>query len=215
MIQFNKNTSLFLLLLTIINIMPQYAVDFLNLEKPQYEVVQKFDTFEVRNYKPYLVAQVQVEGRFKEAGNKAFKLLAGYIFGKNRSVIKPEAGNEKMKMTAPVNMMEIPDTQDKYYVQFFMPTKYTKDTLPIPDDSRVKIELMPGGLTAALKYSGTWSRRRYLRKKVSLKKAIIEKGFLAQGNAIFARYNSPFSLWFMRRNEVLIPIKNSDRFPTR
>jgi len=189
--------------------MPHHALDLLKLEKPQYKVIQKFKDFELRNYKPYLVAQVKVEGSFKKAGNKAFKLLAGYIFGDNKSAIKPEAGNEKMKMTAPVNMMEVPNAKDQYYVQFFMPTKYTRETLPIPNDDRVKIELMSGGLTAALKYSGTWSHKRYLRKLAGLNKAIEKQGFTSQGSAIFARYNSPFSLWFMRRNEVLIPVKNS------
>ncbi len=209
MIQLNKNAISFLSLCAFFNIMPNHAIDFLKLEKPQYELVQKFKNFELRKYQPYLVAQVQVQGSFEKAGNKAFKLLAGYIFGENKSVLKPEAGNEKMKMTAPVNMMEVPNSQDKYYVQFFMPTKYTKETLPIPDDNRVKIELMPGGLTAALRYSGTWSHKRYLRKQASLSKAIQNKGFSVEGEAIFARYNSPFSLWFMRRNEVLIPVKNS------
>ena len=133
----------------------------------------------------------------RQQGNKAFKLLAGYIFGDNKSVIKPEAGNEKMKMTAPVNMMQVPDSKDQYYVQFFMPTKYTKDTLPIPNDDRVKIELMPGGLTAALRYSGTWSHKRYLRKQANLSKAFENQGFKTNGSAIFARYNSPFSLWFL------------------
>lgn len=199
------------LLLVFFISMPNHALDLLKLEKPQYEVVQKFKDFELRNYKPYLVAQVKVEGSFKTAGNKAFKLLAGYIFGDNKSVIKPEAGNEKMKMTAPVNMMQVPDSKDQYYVQFFMPTKYTKDTLPIPNDDRVKIELMPGGLTAALRYSGTWSHKRYLRKQANLSKAFENQGFKTNGSAIFARYNSPFSLWFMRRNEVLIPVKNSKK----
>ena len=207
--QFNCNPNYPYVLLLFLMIMPNYSLDLLKLEKPQYEVVQKFKDFELRNYEPYLVAQVKVEGDFKRAGNNAFKLLAGYIFGDNKSVLKPEAGNEKMKMTAPVNMMEVPNSKDQYYVQFFMPTKYTRETLPIPNDDRVKIELMSGGLTAALKYSGTWSHKRYLRKLASLTKAIENQGFITQGSAIFARYNSPFSLWFMRRNEVLIPVKNS------
>ncbi len=209
MSQLSCNSSYPYVLLLFLIIMPNHGLDLLKLEKPQYEVVQRFKDFELRNYKPYLVAQVKVEGGFKRAGNNAFKLLAGYIFGDNKSVLKPEAGNEKMKMTAPVNMMEVPNTKDQYYVQFFMPTKYTRETLPIPNDDRVKIELMSGGLTAALKYSGTWSHKRYLRKLARLNTAIENQGFTTQGSAIFARYNSPFSLWFMRRNEVLIPVKTS------
>ena len=203
-------SSHLILLSSLLLIMPNHALDLFKLEKPQYEVIKTFKGFELRNYKPYLVAQVKVEGSFEKAGNKAFKLLAGYIFGENNSVLKPEAGSEKMKMTAPVNMMNVPETENEFYVQFFMPTKYTKKTLPIPNDDRVRIELMPGGLTAALKYSGTWSHKRYLRKQANLDKAILSEGYARDGSALFARYNSPFSLWFMRRNEVLIPVKPSN-----
>lgn len=187
------------------------ALDLINLEEPSYEVIKRYPEFELRKYKPHLVAEVRVDGGFEKAGNKAFKLLAGYIFGKNQSVTMKSAGNEKMKMTAPVNMINDPQEDNAYYVQFFMPSKYTKETLPIPNDKRVKIQTVDGGLIAALKYSGTWAHKRYLRKEAQLLKALKKEGYDKAGEPVFARYNSPFSLWFMRRNEVLIPVNTDSR----
>ena len=187
------------------------ALDLIKLEEPNYEVIKRYPKFELRKYKPHLVAEVRVDGGFEKAGNKAFKLLAGYIFGKNQSVTMKSAGNEKMKMTAPVNMISDPKEDNAYYVQFFMPSKYTRDTLPIPNDKRVKIQTVDGGLIAALKYSGTWAHRRYLRKEAQLLKELEKEGYSASGEPVFARYNSPFSLWFMRRNEVLIPVNTKSK----
>lgn len=202
-----------LLVVALTSLMFNTAFDFLNLEEPRYKTIQRFAGFELREYEPYLVAEVTVDGDFDKAGNRAFKMLAGYIFGKNQSVTMQTPGSEKMKMTAPVNMINSPEEQGSYIVQFFMPSKYTKETLPIPDDKRVTIQNAGGGLMAALRYSGSWAHERYLRKESELLRALSKAGFVQAGPAIFARYNSPFSLWFMRRNEVLIPVNKG--MPTR
>lgn len=88
-----------------------------------------------------------------------------------------------------------------------MPSKYTLETLPEPLDSRVVLRESSGALMAALTYSGTWSRERYEEKKVSLEVLIQRKGLQVVGEPIFARYDPPFKPWFLRRNEVLIPVE--------
>jgi hypothetical protein len=158
------------------------------------------------------VAETFVEGDFDAAGNKGFQRLAGYIFGKNRTAqkismtapVSLEASSEKIAMTAPVNQ----ESKDGMWrITFLMPSKYTLETLPEPLNSNVVLQEVPGSLMAAVKYSGTWSQRRYEKKKAHLETLIRERGLQPAGKPIFARYDPPFKPWFLRRNEVLIPVE--------
>lgn len=182
------------------------------IEKVQYDVLQKEGDFEVRQYAAYLVAETRVDSDFNEAGNIAFRRLFNYISGDNRA-------SEKIAMTAPVNQrpqsekiaMTAPVTQqpagDSYTVSFVMPAKYTLDTLPRPTDEAVVIRQVPGCKAAAVRYSGTWSQKRYEAKKTALETWMADNGFVAVDAPIWARYDPPFQVWFLRRNEVVIPIE--------
>lgn len=90
-----------------------------------------------------------------------------------------------------------------------MPSKFNIGTLPEPLDSRVKLKEIPDRLLAALRYSGTWSKKRYDEKEAQLRVKILEHGLNPIGEPIFARYNSLFTLCFLRRNEVLIPVQKN------
>lgn len=178
------------------------------IEEPSYKVIEKFDEFELRQYQDLIVAEVQVTGQFDDVGNEAFRILAGYIFGKNQK-------QTKMAMTAPVNQFPLKSPEQNlvniedqgnatFLVQFMMPSKYSMQDLPAPDDERVKLRKIEGRLVAARKYSGTWSQKRYERNKKVLLEAMGKNQLRVLSAPVFARYNSPFSLWFLRRNEVLI-----------
>jgi len=106
-------------------------------------------------------------------------------------------------MTAPVNQQP---TQGKFAVSFLMPSQYTLETIPKPLDPTVVTKEVPARKIAAIRYSGTWSQKRYEQKKTILETFIQEKGLTPTDQAIFARYDPPFQLWFLRRNEVLIPV---------
>jgi hypothetical protein len=183
------------------------------IERAKYSVVEGEGSFELRQYEPYIVAETIVEGDFDEVGNEGFRRLFDYISGKNRkqqsismtAPVSQKAESEKISMTAPVNQVRV---GEKYRITFLMPAKYTMETLPEPLDSRVKLKEVPGQLIAAFKYSGTWSRDRYEEKRVRLQALMREKGLEPAGEPIFARYNPPFMPWFLRRNEVLIPVGN-------
>jgi len=95
----------------------------------------------------------------------------------------------------------------KFRISFMMPAKYTLETLPEPVDSRVVLKKVPARLMAALKYSGTWSQKRYEEKKERLREWMQKRGLKPVGEPVFARYNPPFTPWFLRRNEVLIPVE--------
>ena len=182
------------------------------IEKLQYDVVQKDGAFEVRRYDPYLVAETLVDADFTEAGNAAFNRLFSYISGNNRT-------NESIAMTAPVNQQSVsekiamtaPVTQqaagDRYAVQFVMPEKYTLRTLPQPIDEQVVIKETPGYKAAVVRYSGTWSAKAYESKKTALENWMQQQGLTAASEAVWARYDPPFQVWFLRRNEVIIPIE--------
>lgn len=190
------------------------AGEAMAIDEPNYTVIEQAEDFELRQYEPYIVAQTLVEGDFSEVGNEGFRRLAGYIFGKNRkeesidmtAPVNQEPSSEKIAMTAPVNQ-QVED--GKWRITFTMPAEYTLETLPTPLDDRVTLKREPGRLIAAIRYSGTWSKDRYEEKEGRLKSALEERGLEAVGEPIFARYNSPFALWFLRRNEVLIPVERS------
>lgn len=181
------------------------------IEEPKFSVVEKKEHYEIRQYGPVLVAETKIDSDFSNAGNKAFEILAGYIFGKN-------VPNEKIAMTAPVNQAPVaekiattaPVTQSKnangFLVQFTMPAKFTLATLPKPTDPRVQIREIPAKKMAVFSYSGSWSEERYREKLAFFEAELKKDGFKSQGNAIFSRYNSPYQLWFLRRNEIWLEL---------
>jgi hypothetical protein len=117
--------------------------------------------------------------------------------------VRQEAASEKIPMTAPVNQERV---GGKWRITFLMPSRYSLETLPEPLDSRIKLVEIPPRLLAAIKYSGTWSRERYEDMERRLRESILQRGLKIIGEPIFARYNPPFMPWFLRRNEVLIPV---------
>jgi hypothetical protein len=121
--------------------------------------------------------------------------------------VSQERDSEKITMAAPVNQEKV---GDKWRITFLMPSKYTMETLPLPLDSRVELKEVPGPLMASLRYSGTWSGERYEKKLAQLLELIKARGFGPVGEPVFARYNPPFMPWFLRRNEVLIPVKKEN-----
>jgi hypothetical protein len=174
------------------------------------------------------VAETTVTGSFEWVGNVAFQRLAGYIFGKNRRRDSPamapvtqQPDSEKIAMTAPVIQepapqkiaMTAPVTQagsgQSWVITFVMPAEYTMESLPEPLDPGVKITQRPEQVMAALTYSGTWRKSTYEKKRKKLERLIRQQGYVAVGPAVFARYNPPYTLWFRRRNEVLIPVEQA------
>lgn len=178
-------------------------------DTPRYRVVETLGAIEIREYEPYLVAETIVEGNVESAGNQGFRVLAKYIFGDNRgrrtlavtaSANQEEAEGMKIAMTAPVTQEK---AGDRFKIQFMMPSEYSLEELPEPNDSRVSIREVPAHRAAAVRYSGTWSKRNYQKNLELLRSALREAGYEPVGEPIWARYDAPFTLWFLRRNEIL------------
>jgi len=180
-------------------------------EEPSYDVVQQLDGAEVRQYAPYVVAQVLVSGPADKAGNQAFPILAGYIFGKNK-------GSRKFDMTAPVTQaaapvkleMTAPVTQAAaeggYLVQFVLPKGVTLASAPEPIDPRVQLREVPGRRVAVIRYSGLWSQSNYDEHLGKLEAALRATQVAWTGEPTLSRYDPPFTPWFMRRNEIWLTV---------
>lgn len=181
-------------------------------EEPKFSVISKLEEIEIRQYSEYLVAETEVQGDRDEAGSAGFKILAGYIFGNNR-------GDNNIAMTAPVVQTERETLEmgsplisqssekQKWTLQFMMPSKYSLDTLPKPKDPRVHFKQVPARKMASITYSGRWTESNYKEHLDVLIHEMSKAKLKGKGTPIWARYNSPFTPWFLRKNEILIEIE--------
>lgn len=181
------------------------------VEEVRYSVASRDAAFEIRDYLPYVVAETLVEGGLEDAGNAAFDRLFRYISGANRAQqpiamtapVAQAAAGEKIAMTAPVSQQR---RQDRWAVSFAMPAGQTLATLPQPEDARVLLRAVPAQRMAAVRYSGFWSESRYLEHRAALESWMAARGLAAAGEPVWARYDPPFMPWFLRRNEILVPL---------
>jgi len=187
------------------------VVDSMAAEEAKYEVISADGKFEIREYATHIVAETFVDGDLEDAGGKAFNKLFDYISGGNRSrdkvamtaSVSQQPSGEKIAMTAPVGQQR---AAQRWSVSFTMPGSYSMATLPEPEDPEVRLREVPAQRIAAIRYSGFWSEKNYQRHRVKLESWIQTMGMIVVGDPRWARYNPPFTPWFMRRNEILIPV---------
>lgn len=182
--------------------MPSHAT-----EEPEYQLIREIGGIEIRQYAAYAVAEVVVAGPAAEAGSQAFPILAGYIFGKNKGAKKfamtapvtQTAAPVKLEMTAPVTQAAAPGG---FVVQFALPKGVTVASAPEPLDARVHLREVVPAQVAVIRYSGFWSESNYSEHLARLQTALRGANLAWKGEAVYARYNPPFTPWFMRRNEI-------------
>jgi len=183
------------------------------VEEPTYEVLRSFGDVELRQYASYVVAEVVIDDAEGDAGSAAFPILAGYIFGKNKgekkfdmtAPVTQTAAPVKMDMTAPVTQADAPGGGK--LIQFVLPEGVTLESAPEPLDPRVQLREVPATQWAAIRYSGTWSQANYDEHLALLKAALEKEGVATQGEPVLARYNAPFTPWFLRRNEIWLALR--------
>ncbi|GGK67881.1 SOUL family heme-binding protein [Ornithinimicrobium pekingense] len=177
-------------------------------EKQVYEVVRSSPDFELRRYPSHVVAEVVVTAPFEDAGNVAFRTLAGYIGGQNRAarriamtapVVQQEA--QQISMTAPVVQQET--EPGGYAVAFVLPAAITLEDAPVPTDPAVTLHARPAVLAAARRYRGRWTRASFERHRTALDKAVREAGLTPVGAPRWARFDPPIVPAPLRRNEVV------------
>ena len=182
-------------------------------EEPRFAVIDSTDAYEIRAYEPHLVAEVAVEGEYEAAGNAAFGILAAYIFGNN-------ADSLTMAMTVPVSITPVHDRaqlsvvavdespigKDRYTYRFVIERQYTAATLPPPRDKRITIREIEARTMAVSRYSGRATEVNHRRNLAILRAAVDRDGRRVRGEPEFAVYNGPFTLPFLRRNEVVLEL---------
>lgn len=167
------------------------------VEQAQYTVLTRADGYEIRDYPPHIEAQTIVAGSEQQSMNAGFRIVAGYIFGGN-------AKRQGIAMTAPVAMSSEGATRA---VSFVMPKSYSLDTLPAPNDARVKLVEVPAKKVAALRFSWYRSATRIAAMETKLLAALKRDGIATVGTPSYAGYNAPWTPLWMNRHEVMVEVK--------
>jgi len=189
-------------------------------EEPKFSIIEKSEPFELRAYAPQLIAEVKVEGDLDTASSQGFRLIAAFIFGQNQvsekiSMTVPvgieTAQSTKIAMTVPVGIEASKDSAkgiNQWVFSFVMPSEYTMATLPKPLNPLVTIRELPAQKRAAITFSGFYNDAKVLEKTKALEEWVKSKQWQTIGSPQFARYNPPWSIPFMRRNEILITLRD-------
>ena len=200
-------------------ILCQGATTMAKEEEPAFTVAEKDGAVEVRNYAPTVWAQTLVGGDFASSTDEGFNRLFRYISGENKGGAKipmtapvgqtaagagPDGAPEKIPMTAPVAQTK---SGDRWAIRFMVPSKYDKTSAPAPTSTEVTIEEEPARTVAVVTYSGTWKQTKYETKKSELTTWVSAHGYNVAGEPTIARYDPPWTLPFLRRNEVHIPVE--------
>ena len=188
-----------------------------SIAEPDYSVLQKEELFEVREYEQLVVAETVVDASFDDAGGIAFRRLFGYISGDNQSAVEIVMtapvmaadeiipGGEEISMTAPVTGQQ---TALGWRFAFVLPAGYTLASAPLPVNPDVRLAQVPARKVAVLRYSGSWSEAGYTRNVQLLQQWMSENQLAADSSARVAGYDPPWTLPFLRRNEVMIDIRS-------
>jgi len=182
------------------------------VELLDYQVLEKEGSIEIRQYEDYWVVQTEIEGDYRQSTGKGFRLLFNYISGDNTQqekivmtgpVIQKEKG-EKIAMTGPV----IQQKKGRGWItEFVLPAKYNTQQPPEPLDSGVKLVKTSGYRAAAIIYSGNLGEEKYNTKAKELMDLVRDMGLQPVGEPFSAGYDPPWTLPFLKRNEVLVIIK--------
>jgi effector-binding domain-containing protein len=184
-----------------------------NVEQPKYQVIESSGNIEIRDYAPMIVAEAEVAGDRRDAIGKGFRIIADYIFGNNTAAQKvpmtapvTQQGSEKIAMTAPVTQQ---GDGNIWRVRFVMPSSYTMEALPKPNNPAVKLKEIGAKRYAAIRFSGMADEDSLKRRTKELNAFISAKNLTLLSAPTYAFYNPPWTLPFLRRNEVMVEIPAS------
>lgn len=201
---------------------PTATAQVFSLEEPAFEVLVKSADYELRSYRPMVIAEVLVQGDIAVAGKEGTRLVKDYIFrkGANESVENEQIDDKKISMTVPVTMektpekisMTVPVTMESnagagYRLHFVMPSKYTLQTLPKPMDPRVTLRAIPAQKVAAIRFSTFSTEANIAAQTELLRNWMAHQGLKAAGEPQFARYDPPFVPPMLRRSEILMAVE--------
>lgn len=189
-----------------------YYYSMRNVKTPSYQVLNRQGAVELRKYPSLILAEVTVNGPASEALSNGFEILADYISGYNTT---PDSNqSQRIKMTAPV--IQTHDSAQKtangqqWKIRFLMPSNFTLETLPQPKNSKIKIYKQPPQTIIVIRFKGSPTQEAFNKKLKQLQKHISDNNIQIIGAPMYAYYNPPWTLPFMRRNEVMLIVKNGN-----
>jgi hypothetical protein len=182
-------------------------------EEPRYDVIDRIgNRVEIRRYSPRLAAQVDLVSADDAGRSQAFRLLFAYIAGANRA---PAFGQDTIAMTTPVEVsgkelmaMTVPvetlDSADAGHMRFFLPSKYSLETAPKPQNPGVRLVTVSQEIIATLRFSG--SATDVTERKAELIAILADTAWRPTSEPYTLFYDAPFTLPFLRRNEAAVAI---------
>lgn len=176
-----------------------FWIKTVTLESVPYSVVKKEGNIEIRDYGEIRVAETAVEGNRKDASNEAFSILFDYIQGNNLD-------NKKIPMTIPVYQWQ--GAEGKWHLAFYMAQD---GETPLPRNHDIQLRQIPSRTMASIRFSGTMREKKVRAYEAKLRQYLTTYEIAYEENPIYAYYNSPFSLWFLRRNEILYLLTTSQK----
>ena len=185
-------------------------------EQQEYRVIKVRGVVELREYPPWVVADVVASGSAEQAGSAAFRPLFEYISGANRGAeplamtapVIQQPTSERLAMTAPV--IQEAAGAGEWTVSFVLPAGRSMSEYPVPTNSRVSLRALPGETAAAIRWSGRWTSSNIARRTQDLRQVMAEAGWNASGEPRWARFDPPWKPPFARRNEIVIPVQRPD-----
>lgn len=212
-----QKISIAIVVLLIVWIIGSY-VAIRNLEEPKYIVLEKRDGYEIRQYEPYIIAETEVPEGYQEGLNSGFRVIADYIFGNNTTkssiaMTAPVLESQQIAMTVPV-INTIDGTSNntvRRTVSFVLPSKYTLETLPKPNNSAVTLREVPGRKVAARRFTWYATESRIASQKKRLMEKLSADGVVTVDVSQVAQYNPPISFPLTRRNEILVQIASTEK----
>lgn len=188
-----------------------------DIETPKHTVVREGAGYEIREYAPYIRAEVTLEGASRETLYAGFRKVADYIFGNNSPNAKiamtapvlqeRSDAPAKIAMTAPVLQEPAGEAGGRHTVSFVMPSEYTMDSLPRPNNPEVVLREVPAHRVAAVSFAGYATEGVAEKKTAALLAALARDGIKTAGPPQTAQYNPPWTPPYMRKNEILVPVE--------
>jgi len=211
-ILYTNKMTLFIIILSVLILWSLWGFFSSRVERADYKVIRSAADYEIREYPARIVAQATVLGSYQAALREGFRIVAGYIFGGNikkeniamtSPVTEQTGSSEKIAMTSPV----LATTQgESHVISFGMPRAYTRETLPVPTDPRVKIVTVPPQTFAVLRFSWLRTDARIKKKEALLLAALGRDHVSTKGSVIYAGYNAPWTPPWMTRHEVMVEV---------
>jgi len=170
-------------------------------DRQEFKLIQKHNGFELREYLPCVLAEVNVSAEYSDASSAAFGRLFKYISKGNKN-------SEKIAMTAPVIAAQKSDKSHshEWFVSFVMPSGSKFGQMPNPNDSQVILRDVGAEKCVALGFRGRADQTLSDKKVRELRELAASENIALSDETRICRFDPHFKPGFMQYNEIVIPL---------